>query len=259
MARARTRKQRVLVLLAADNEEPLLPLMDAIGRLADVTLVRTYPSPGIMREHANASVPAARRTEIACMAGLMDATLLSTLADEFLGTGFSTFSYLIHARALLVPLYTGHTPHGCTRAASSEAGLVSASVLPSPHDSPLAPPEANAGLVFVDGLPEQARGESSRNGGGVLFEEDACTPAYMVVPHGCMETVAACAGGEAVRRWSASLQTALDWGGFYSLLFARSGWRDLAHVAPFDGMVCAEVRAGGEEAAEGGRGGVAEL
>ena len=47
---------------------------------------------------------------------------------------------------------------------------------------------------------------------------------------------------------------------FYALLFARSGWRDMPHVAPYDGIECAEVlAAGGEEAAEGGRGGVAEL
>ena len=47
-----------------------------------------------------------------------------------------------------------------------------------------------------------------------IFEEDACTPAYMVAPHGCMEAVAACAGGEAVRQWAASLHAALDWGGY---------------------------------------------
>jgi hypothetical protein len=58
------------------------------------------------------------------MLGMSDGILLSHLADVFLGTAHSTFSYVIHARALLIPLYVGHVANGCTRAQSSQAGLV---------------------------------------------------------------------------------------------------------------------------------------
>jgi hypothetical protein len=73
------------------------------------------------------------------MNGMSDAILLSHLADAFLGTAHSTFSYVIHARALLIPHYVGHVVNGCTRAQSSQAGLVyspsasSASSAPPPH------------------------------------------------------------------------------------------------------------------------------
>ena len=40
-----------------------------------------------------------------------------------------------------------------------------------------------------------------------------------------------------VRRWASPLHVAFDWGGFESLKYARTGWRDTA-LAPFDGIVC---------------------
>ena len=58
------------------------------------------------------------------MNGKSDAILLSHLAHAFLGTAHSTFSYIIHARALLLPHYVGHVLNGCTRAQTSQAGLV---------------------------------------------------------------------------------------------------------------------------------------
>ncbi len=40
-----------------------------------------------------------------------------------------------------------------------------------------------------------------------------------------------------VRRWASPLHLAFDWGGFESLKYARTGWRDTP-LAPFDGVVC---------------------
>ncbi len=40
-----------------------------------------------------------------------------------------------------------------------------------------------------------------------------------------------------VRRWASPLHVAFDWGGFESLKYARTGWRDTP-LAPFDGIVC---------------------
>jgi len=42
------------------------------------------------------------------MNGVMDEIMIDQLADAFLGTAQSTFSCMIHARALLIPHYVGH-------------------------------------------------------------------------------------------------------------------------------------------------------
>jgi len=76
------------------------------------------------------------------MNGKSDAILLSHLADAFLGTAHSTFSYIMHARALLIPHYVGHVLNGCTRAQSSQAGLVYSDT--PPPSSPSSPSSASS-------------------------------------------------------------------------------------------------------------------
>ena len=50
--------------------------------------------------------------------------LIDQLADAFLGTAQSTFSYMINAQAVLIPHDVEHVLNGCTRAQTSQAGLV---------------------------------------------------------------------------------------------------------------------------------------
>jgi len=63
------------------------------------------------------------------MNGVMDEIVIDQLADAFLGTAHSTFSYMIHARALLIPHYVGHVLNGCTRAQNSQAAIILHSIV----------------------------------------------------------------------------------------------------------------------------------
>ena len=215
-ARAQRGRERVLVLLATDRPDLITPLIDTVGNWHNVTVIRTYPSSAISEEFvglAERKEPeqAKRRASIAAHVGAMDATLLTLLSDVFLGTAHSTYSYVIHARALLSPFYTGHTPQGCYQAPTSQAGLVSKTVRMVEGDE-------------ADEIRE--------------VEEDACTVVYMLETHGCLESLAPCRSRHQIREWAEALHLPFDWEGFNALKYARTGWRDLPHIAPFDGMVC---------------------
>ena len=209
--------ERILLLLATDREEPLQDLINSVSAQPGVTVVRIYAAKHVdtkirhLSQQLRALSPDDSRTLevrrqralLATGVGLVDVVVLPEVCEGFLGTAHSTYSFAIHARARLIPRYTGHTQDGCYKARSSEGGLISLSPQLSPAQE----------------------------------LEGSCTMAYFTATHGCIETRAHCLSTDHISAWAEPLAISFDWFGFYALMYARSGWRDIFFVS-HTGIVC---------------------